>query len=261
MRTLLVVFAFLLATPTLGAAVILAALLRVRDRKGSIYDLSQQIWARGVLAAAGARVVVHNASAVTPGQAHVVVANHVSWFDVFALGAVLPRYKFVAKAELEKIPIFGRAARAAGTIFIERENRYAAVEGLEAAASFVRNGINLVMCPEGTRGDEYALRPFKKGPFVLAIAAGVPVVPAVVYGAREVQSRRSFRVRSGEIHIHFLTPISTAGMTYADRDTLARSARDQMAALLRQEYNVNSPAQPRDPSQPQPGSLSPSPIV
>lgn len=259
MRTLLVILAFLLATPTVGAAVIIAALLRVRDRKGSVYDVAQQVWARGVLAAAGVKLVVHNAEFVSDDQAHVVVANHVSWFDVFALGAVLPRYKFVAKAELERIPIFGRAARAAGTIFIDRENRYAAVEGLEAAASFIKGGINLVMCPEGTRGDEYALRPFKKGPFVIAIAAGVSIVPTVVYGAREVQSRRSFRVRSGEVHIHFLEPVSTVGMTYSDRDLLSQTARDRMAALLEQEYNIVSPGFRRDGRAPHSGGLEPSP--
>ncbi len=259
MRTLLVFLAFLLATPTIGAAVIVAGLLRVRDRRGSIYDLGQRFWARAVLAAAGVKLVVHNAQLVRPDEAHVVVANHVSWFDVFALGAILPRYKFVAKAELERIPIFGRAARAAGTIFIERENHYAAVEGLEAASSFIRDGINLVMCPEGTRGDEYALRPFKKGPFVLAIAAGVPVVPAVVYGAREVQARGSLRIRSGTIHVHFLEPIATVGMTYADRDMLVRRARDSMAELLENEYNIRTPGHPRDGRTTHADGLAPSP--
>ena len=85
---------------------------------------------------------------------------------------MLPRYKFVAKAELFKVPIFGRAMRAAGMIEIQRDNRKAAFGAYDVAAERIRDGNSVVVFPEGTRGHAYPLRPFKKGPFVLAIAAG-----------------------------------------------------------------------------------------
>jgi 1-acyl-sn-glycerol-3-phosphate acyltransferase len=97
-----------------------------------------------------------------------------------------------------------------------------------------------VVCPEGTRGESYSLRPFKKGPFVLAIAAQAPVVPLVVYGTREVQPKGSFVIRSATVHVHFLTEVSTTGMNYEDRDRLADECWTQMANALEQQHGVAS---------------------
>jgi 1-acyl-sn-glycerol-3-phosphate acyltransferase len=238
-RTILVLLTFLVATPLIGAAVIVAALLGVRDVPGGIFDFAPRVWAWLLCRAAGVRVVVHGTPPLD--RACVYVANHVSWFDVFAISTVLRHFKFVAKVELERIPIFGRAMRAAGFIFIDRNNRKAAFEGYETAAARIRDGASVVVHPEGTRGDEYALRPFKKGPFVLAIAAGADVVPTLVHGTREVQRRGSPKVRSGEVHLHFLEPIPTTGMDYAGRDRLARLTWDRMAQVLEQEYGIRSP--------------------
>jgi 1-acyl-sn-glycerol-3-phosphate acyltransferase len=87
----------------------------------------------------------------------------------------------------------------------------------------MRAGRNVIVFPEATRGTDYRLRPFKKGPFVLAIASGAPVVPTI--GARHDsrEPRGSLRARSGEVDVHFLEPIPTAGLGYADRDRLARA--------------------------------------
>jgi 1-acyl-sn-glycerol-3-phosphate acyltransferase len=167
----------------------------------------------------------------------------VSWYDIFTLLAILPRYRFVAKAELFRIPLFGTAARRAGTIPIQREHRKAAFQAYDEAAREIQGGASVVVCPEGTRGDSYALRPFKKGPFVLAIAAQAPVVPVVIYGTREVQPRGSFVIRSATVHVHFLDEISTTGLQYDDRDRLADECWQRMARALEQEHGVVSTAQ------------------
>ena len=86
-------------------------------------------------AAGGAKVVVHDPERMLRDRGAVYVSNHVSWFDVFAIASVLPRYTFVAKAELRKLPLFGWGAEAAGVVFLERENRKAAFEAYEGAAS------------------------------------------------------------------------------------------------------------------------------
>jgi 1-acyl-sn-glycerol-3-phosphate acyltransferase len=165
----------------------------------------------------------------------------VSWFDVFTLAEVLPHYTFVAKSELRKIPVFGQAASAWGVIWIERENRKAAFESYKVAAEQIKGGKSVVVCPEGTRGDHYPLRRFKKGPFVLAIASGVPVVPTLVYGTIAIQPRGKFWVRPGQVDIHFLEPIPTAGLSYDDRDALADRTRDAIAAELETRYGIASP--------------------
>jgi 1-acyl-sn-glycerol-3-phosphate acyltransferase len=168
----------------------------------------------------------------------VFIANHVSWFDVFALAAELPWCSFVAKTELKKIPVFGFAIQCAGIVFIDRENRKQAFESYKVAAGEVRRGRAVVVFPEGTRGYEYQLRPFKKGPFVLAIAAQAPIVPTVVHGAKEVMGKGSFLVRGGTVDLHFLEPISTEGLSYADRSDLMLRAREAMAETFTDAYGV-----------------------
>lgn len=240
MRALLVGLTFLVATPTLGGLVFLAALLRVPDRDGSIFDWAPRVWARMLLWAGGVRLHLHNPERVRHGSSRIYVSNHVSWYDVFALAAVLPRSKWIAKAELARIPIFGPAARAAGMIFIERNNRKAAFAQYEKAAESIRQGASVIVCPEGTRGERYELRPFKKGPFVLAVAAGVPIVPTIVHGTIAVHPKGAWRVRGGEVHIHFLEEIPTEGHTYEERNELAQRTWDRMADALLERYGVDS---------------------
>lgn len=195
-------------------------------------------WARSISRAAGVRIVVHGAENILPQRGAVYASNHVSWFDIFTIASVLPRYTFVAKAELRRIPIFGWGAEAAGVVFLERENRTSAFDAYRTVTAKVSEGLNAVVCPEGTRGDSYALRPYKKGPFVLAIAAKAPVVPVVVYGTREIMPRGTWRVRSGVVNVHFLAPIETTGYDYEHRHELMRKAWQQSADTLQTTYGV-----------------------
>jgi 1-acyl-sn-glycerol-3-phosphate acyltransferase len=183
---------------------------------------------------------VHGAEHISRGMGTVYASNHVSWYDIFAIASVLPGYTFVAKAELRKIPIFGWGAEGAGVVFLARQNRKSAFEAYEAVAKKIQQGLNVVVYPEGTRSRSYALRSFKKGPFVLAIAAGAPVVPVVVYGAREVMPKGSFRVRSGTVHVHLLEPVATTGYDYEHRHELMRVVWDRMASALRARHGVDS---------------------
>ena len=150
MRTILVFLMILIATPIIGLAVIIASLLGVKDREGSIYDKAPRVWAWLLVRAAGVRIRLHNEERMRTGEPRIFVSNHVSWFDVLTLASILRRYKFVGKAELFKLPIFGRTAHAAGMIAIERENRKAAFQSYEEAAVRIRSGRNVVVYPEGT---------------------------------------------------------------------------------------------------------------
>ncbi|MBV9880656.1 MAG: 1-acyl-sn-glycerol-3-phosphate acyltransferase, partial [Gemmatirosa sp.] len=188
--------------------------------------------------------VVHGAERLADGDAHIFVSNHVSWYDVLALGAVLPRYSFVAKAEIFRVPLFGPAARAVGTIPIQRDNRKAAFQSYEEAGERIRAGRNVIVYPEGTRGSSYALRPFKKGPFVLAIAAGVPIIPTIVHGTIEALPRGSLWLRGGRVDIHLLEPVPTAGLSYDERDGLSRAVYERIAEGFRTLYGVDSPPYP-----------------
>jgi 1-acyl-sn-glycerol-3-phosphate acyltransferase len=244
MRTFLAAVTFVTMTVVCGLLVIVARLLGVKEGPGSVYDRAPRWWAQSVLAAAGAKLVIHGAEQLVPGEPHIFVSNHVSWFDVLALVVALPQYSFVAKAELFKVPIFGAGARAVGTIPIERENRKAAFQAYDEAVARIRTGRNVVVYPEGTRGSSYALRPFKKGPFVLAIASGVPVIPTIIHGTIHVNPRGSLRARAGRIDIHLLDPVPTAEFSYDDRDLLTRTVYERMAEGLERLYGIASPPYP-----------------
>ena len=243
MRTLLVTLAIVVLTPLLGGLVIIASLLGVKDSPNSVYQWAARSWAKGVSAAAGMSVRVHGTEHVSPG-ARVYVSNHTSWFDIFALAGYLRNYTFIAKEELSRLFLFGKAARAVGIVFIERQNRKAAFESYKDAAAMVKTGKSVIVCPEGTRGYDYTLRQFKKGPFVLAISAGVPIVPTIVHGVIHVQRKGSMRVRPGTANIHFLEPVDTTGYTYEQRDELTDVVWQRMAAALRTIYGVESGERP-----------------
>jgi 1-acyl-sn-glycerol-3-phosphate acyltransferase len=244
MRTLVAALTFFVLTVFCGTVVLVAQLLGIPDGPDTIYEKAPRWWARGMLFVSGTRVVVHGDERMHTGEPRIFVSNHVSWYDVLVLVAYLPRYSFVAKAELFKVPLFGGAARAVGTIPIERENRKAAFQSYEEAAERMKSGRNVVVFPEGTRGTSYALRPFKKGPFVLAVAAAAPIVPTLIHGTIEVLPRHSLWLRRGEVHVHLLEPVPTAGRTYADRDALAREVYDRLAAAQQALYGIASPPLP-----------------
>jgi 1-acyl-sn-glycerol-3-phosphate acyltransferase len=237
-RSLWVALTLAVGTLIFAPPIIIARMLGVADGPESIYDRCMRRWARMVIRAAGVRVRIRDDSGLAGGGGAVYISNHVSWFDVFALAATLPRYTFVAKEELSRIPLFGPGARAAGVVFLDRANRKAAFKSYETAAQEVKRGRAIVVFPEGTRGLDYHLRPFKKGPFVLAIAAQSPIVPTLVHGAREVMPKGSFRIRPGPIDIHFLPTVSTAGCDYEHRAELVERVWHQMADVMRSEYAV-----------------------
>ena len=126
LRTILLFVVAGVTTFFLGLAVIVAGLLGVKDKPNGIYDKAPRWWSAAVLWAVGIKVRVHGMENLKADEPHIFASNHVSWFDVPALAKTLPRYKFVAKAELFKVPIFGGGMRAAGMIEIQRENRKAA---------------------------------------------------------------------------------------------------------------------------------------
>ena len=239
LRTILLYTTAFLATTILGITVIVAALLGVKDKPGGLFEKVPRLWSTLVLWAVGVKVRVHGMEKLEAGP-HIFASNHISWFDVPALAKILPRYKFVAKAELFKVPIFGTGMRSVGMIEIQRDNRKAAFGAYDVAAERIRSGSSVIVFPEGTRGHAYPLRPFKKGPFVLAIAAGVPIVPVIVHGTIEIMPKASFWAHPGTIDVHLLEPVSTTGVDYDHREALMQTVRTRMVDAMRELYGIES---------------------
>jgi 1-acyl-sn-glycerol-3-phosphate acyltransferase len=190
-------------------------------------------WAAFMLRAAGVSVALEDEHRIDRSVPQVLVANHVSWFDVLALAAFLPGpYVFVAKKEIEGVPFFGRAVRACGHIFIDRKDHAAALASLGAARERLeRRRPTIIMFPEGTRSASGLLQPFKKGAFVLAIQARADVIPAAISGSREIMRKGSLLIRSGTVRVRFGEPIDVGAFRMEERDELTRRAWEALAAL------------------------------
>lgn len=233
MRTILYLITLPLATVWYGGKCIVAGLFGVKRVPGGVYDRAQRTWARVILAASGVKVTVEGGEHLRAGEPQVLAANHASFFDIMALLGHLPvDPKFVAKKELFSIPVFGAAIRAAGHVRIDRGHLKEAFGAYEVAAKRIRDEkLPVLVYPEGTRTRTGEMLPFKKGPFVLAIAVGAPVVPIYVHGAFGIQPKGSIRVRPQPIHIVVGRPVATAGMTHEDRERLSVAVRDAMLSL------------------------------
>jgi 1-acyl-sn-glycerol-3-phosphate acyltransferase len=241
MRTIMVFLALAVVTPYYVVRFVFLEIFGLSDPGGKLARRSIWVWGRALCGAGGVKVVGHGVNRLSAADPRVLVANHVSWFDVLSLASVMPSLAFVAKSELSRIPLFGRAMRTAGHLFVDRNNHKAAFAAYDSAAGRIRAGTTVVIFPEGTRGTSYAIRPFKKGPFVLAIAAGVPIVPVLIHGSIEVLPRGSMWARKHDIHIHVLDDIPTTGCTYDDRNRLAAAAHDMMAKAQKELYGIDSP--------------------
>ncbi len=191
-------------------------------------------WTRSLLTAGGVKVEVEGIENLI--EPAVLVCNHVSWYDVFALVTHLPvDARFVGKREIAKIPFFGPAWLASGHIPIDRSDRRSAIDSLNRAGEILRNeGGVVVMFPEGTRSPDGELLPFKKGAFMLALQLGVPVIPTAVLGSREIMPKGRMRVKPGTMKIRIGQPIPVEGLTESDRDILVQRARERIRALLDQ---------------------------
>jgi len=164
----------------------------------------------------------------------VYVANHQSQFDIPALALAMPvDFRMVAKRELLYIPIFGWALWLAGFIFIDRGDRDRAIRSLDRAVRTIHRGTSIVVFAEGTRSPDDRLLPFKKGGFILALQAGVPIVPVSIRGGGQVMPKGSLSVRPGTIEVVFGAPVSTSTYTLATQDALIAAVRDRIATGLR----------------------------
>jgi len=163
----------------------------------------------------------------------VYAANHQSQFDVPVLVLSMPSdFRIVAKRELLYIPIFGWALWLAGFIFIDRADREKAIRRLDRTVRTIRRGTSVVVFVEGTRSTDGRLLPFKKGGFVLALKAGVPIVPVSIRGGLGILPKGSLRVKPGTIDIVFGAPVPTSAYSLDTREDLIATVRERIAAGL-----------------------------
>jgi len=190
-------------------------------------------WCAYVFGLSRTTLTVNGLDRFEHGRPYVLLSNHSSLVDIPAVCATFPgSVRFVAKAELRKVPVFGQAMAAAGIVFVDRKDRAAAIEALSHADGLIENGISLWISAEGGRSRDGTLGPFKKGPFHVALDLGVPLLPTWIEGASEVIPAGSLRSVTGQrVHVAYGEPIDTAGLGTADLPDLMARSRTALEAL------------------------------
>jgi 1-acyl-sn-glycerol-3-phosphate acyltransferase len=182
--------------------------------------------------AVGVRVRVVGKERIPPGVC-LFAANHTSSADAPAVvGAIPRRIAILLKESLFRYPIVGEAFRLAKFIPVNRRERESALESLEKAIVELRAGQSFLIYTEGTRSPDGRLQELKKGAVVMAIKAGVPIVPMACSGAHRVMEKRSLKIYPGEILVEFMNPIDAPAYTFEQRDELNRRLHDALAAGL-----------------------------
>ncbi|MBK8172566.1 MAG: 1-acyl-sn-glycerol-3-phosphate acyltransferase [Sandaracinaceae bacterium] len=192
----------------------------------------ERTWAKVLAKAWGLQVATYGAEKVDPTRAYIFMGNHQSQVDIVAVMHALPQTPgFLAKKELRKIPFMGRAMEVGGHVFIDRGRRERAIAAVEDAAKVIRAGSSIVVFPEGTRMDREEVGPFKKGPFHLAMTAGVPIIPFGIRGTRSILPKHSSNVVPGSIEVHIGKPVDASEIKNMSIETLMARVRSDIATL------------------------------
>ncbi len=217
---------FFLCTLLLGTVAILISLF---DPSGDRPHLIARLWGKILIRATGAEVKTYGLENIRPGQAYILVSNHQSNFDIFACLGYLPlQFRWIAKAELFRIPLLGWAMSRTGYISIERDSPKKAYRSMLQAAEKVKKGTSVMIFPEGTRSPDGHLQPFKKGLFLIALKSEAPILPIAIQGTGKIMSKGDWRIHPGKVQILIHPPIETKGAAEQEiservRNTLLKS--------------------------------------
>jgi 1-acyl-sn-glycerol-3-phosphate acyltransferase len=196
------------------------------SRRGNRVHIIARIWARSILIFSRVHVSVKGLSHIEPDKSYIYMANHQSNFDIPVLLGYLPvQFRWLAKAELFKIPVFGRAMLGAGYVKIDRFNRESAFESISEAAQKMKKGVSVMIFPEGTRSKDGSIRPFKKGGFVMAVDSGVAIVPVIIRGTWPIMAKSSLRINRGDVEMEITAPIDTSGYSRESKGELMEKVR------------------------------------
>ena len=193
---------------------------------------ARRFWSPGAAVISGCDLTEHPGFVPEPGKPYIFMMNHQSMFDIVCAFIHVPvNLRFIAKKILKSIPFLGWYMTVTGMIFVDRRNREQALQSLAEACDKIRSGIPILVYPEGTRSKDGYVLPFKKGPFMFALQAGVPIVPVAINGSINILLSGSPFVRPGKVDIVMGDPIPTAGLTKNDRDLLMKRVRDAIIDL------------------------------
>jgi 1-acyl-sn-glycerol-3-phosphate acyltransferase len=204
--------------------------------------------------ACGVRVQAHGLEKITPGKTFVFLSNHQGNFDGPVLLHTIPLdWKALIKSEMMRLPVLSLVLRKLQFVPIERLNAKNAHAGIELGARLLQEGNSFVAFPEGTRSRDGRLGEFKKGVFIMAIKAQIPIIPITILDSAAILPPGKFTIRPGRIRVIIHDPIVTEGMRFEDRNQLVSMTRDAIASGLPPNLRIEKPIS-QNPSTRTPGS-------
>ena len=223
-------------TLVLGVASIVSSLF---DGRGHFAHRCARAWSWLILKTTGVRVTVEGLDRITPGTTYVFVSNHQSIYDIPVIFASLPyQLRIIAKASLAKFPMLGWHLRRGGHLFVERSNPDPSYI-LNRWRSLVKDGLSLIIFAEGTRSMDGVVGRFKAGSFLLALQAGLPIVPISVVGTRYVMQKGRLRTEPGDVQLIVHAPILPPVLESPGvRD--AKRLADQVHAVVAETVHARS---------------------
>lgn len=199
------------------------------------------LWAYLLLSGAGIKVRAEVRGRLTPGEPAVFVANHQNALDIPVLLVGIPHpFGFMAKTELRRVPLIGAVLKRTACLFVDRSDARRAVRSMREAAEHIRSGHAVLVFCEGARSFGPALLPFRRGAFLLAVEAGVPIVPVTLTDNYRLLDERRAVGRMGTARVVVGAPIPTTGRGRADVPALMEEVRAAMRAELDRAHGVSS---------------------
>jgi len=195
-------------------------------------------WARSICRVSGVDVTVAGTGQLDHDMPYIFTANHQSQFDIFVLQGFLGfNFRWLAKKELFRVPVWGPAMRRAGYIAIDRSHGRQAIRSLDEAATRIAAGTSVIIFPEGTRSPDGKLHEFKAGAMLLALKSGVPIVPLAILGTYDILPKGKLLMKPGRVLIRVGSPIATKDYQLKDKHELAKTAQEAVAQLFTAERN------------------------
>jgi 1-acyl-sn-glycerol-3-phosphate acyltransferase len=224
----MIVFLIFLLTCLYSAISCIAGFI---DATGNLAHRCLIQWARVSLAAAGLRIHITGLERLDANRPYIFMPNHASFLDILLLLAYLPHnFRFIIKKEFFAVPLAGWALYKSGDIPMDRKNPWNALRSLRRSADLLKNGVSIVVFPEGTRSPNGKIHEFKSALFILPIRSRTPVVPVLIEGSFGALKRGSIRLYPSPLKMTFYDPIAPNSFEVRDRKAYAEKVRRALHA-------------------------------
>ncbi len=218
-------------------ACLVAIIISQLERKGNLAHYVGKFWSLLNIFLSGTRLTIKGKEKINKNLTYIVMSNHQSLFDVWALIGKIPlQLRWLVKSEIRKMPIFGYTLERIGHVYIDRKNRKGVSISLEAASRKIKKGTSVIIFPEGTRSEDGHLLKFRMGGATIALKSGIPILPVTVNGSRFVLPKNTLALMPGKIEIVVGDVIDPSGYDENHKYELMEKIRSAIEKNLDLEY-------------------------